>query len=809
MRRGRDERPAATIPLGETTPPGGGADRDDHDRARRVPVRGRERDRYRDLGVIARGGMAEVRRVWDVKLRRGLAMKILDWDLAEDAAARARFVAEANATAGLQHPGIVPVHDWGELEDGRPWFTMKEVRGRTLAALIAEAHGGASGGDGRTFVRLVDIFRRAAEAVAYAHREGVLHLDLKPSNIMVGELAEVLVLDWGLATPMAAGSAPVAAVAGTPAYMAPEQASGEALGPWTDVHALGAVLGTILTGAPPFDGTPTEILDKVARRTRPGFTSAAARRADVPERLLAIVTRAMAAEPRARHADAGDLAADVGAWLDGTRRREGALRVVAEADALLPERDALLEEARRLRAAAEARRRELPPHASARDKAEVWRLEDDAVELERRAQVVDVRWFQLLGSALHIDETLAEAHQRLARHHHARLVAAEREGRADEAARSEAFLRAHDRGELAAFLAGDGALSVDSSPRGARVSAFRWIERERRLVLGRGLELGVTPVADARVPHGSHLLVVRAPGFVPTCYPVIVERAGRWDAPAPIRLWRRDEIPRGFVFVPAGWTWIGGDPEAGEALPRRRVWIDDFFIARFQVTNADYLAFLNALVEEGRDEEALRAAPRSPLGVETGEPQLQVERDERGRFRLRRDHVGREWQPDWPVCLVDWPSACAYARWKGAQVGRPLRLPNELEWEKAGRGVDGRFWPWGNHTDATRANILGSGSAPGVGSIRAFPLDRSPYGVRGLAGNVREWCINVWKFDGPAMEGERVTIDAAAPEDPEWRAARGGSWHTVPSLARLAGRFVAEPYRRFTSLGFRLAFSPG
>ena len=157
--------------------------------------------RYRDLGRLAGGGSGEVRRVLDTALDRVVAMKILHPGVAADAPRAARFVAEVKLTAALAHPGFVPVHDWGQLADGRLWFTMREIRGRTLGEVIAEVHAAGAGetGSGWTFRRLVDAFARVAQAVAFAHRRGIVHRDLKPDNVMVGELGDVLVMDWGLA----------------------------------------------------------------------------------------------------------------------------------------------------------------------------------------------------------------------------------------------------------------------------------------------------------------------------------------------------------------------------------------------------------------------------------------------------------------------------------------------------------------------------------------------------------------------------------------------------------------------------------
>jgi serine/threonine protein kinase len=265
-------------------------------------------------------------------------MKVLDEPLADPALA-ARLASEARVLASLEHPSIVPVHDMGELPDGRPYYVMTMVRGRDLAAAVAaepSLHG------------RLRLFERIGEAVAFAHARGVIHRDLKPSNIMVGAFGEVLVLDWGLAKwqrkagggawggshqPSAAavassmpGEAPHAslrahpaepltahgAVLGTPGYMAPEQLAGEPVDERTDVYALGVLLAWLL-GAAEGDGPGT------VRRGRG---------APVPKALAAIADRARAVRPADRYASVADLVADVRRYLDGLAvsvHREGAL----------------------------------------------------------------------------------------------------------------------------------------------------------------------------------------------------------------------------------------------------------------------------------------------------------------------------------------------------------------------------------------------------------------------------------------------------------------------------------------------------
>jgi serine/threonine-protein kinase len=146
---------------------------------------------FERIGV---GGMGEVYRCADDALQRDLAIKVLRAELRGDAGAEERFLREARLTGSLQHPGIVPVHHLGRLADGRPCYTMKLVRGRTLADLLREEPAGPE-----RLPRLLAVVERVCQAVAFAHSKGIIHRDLKPSNVMVGEFGEVQVMDWGLA----------------------------------------------------------------------------------------------------------------------------------------------------------------------------------------------------------------------------------------------------------------------------------------------------------------------------------------------------------------------------------------------------------------------------------------------------------------------------------------------------------------------------------------------------------------------------------------------------------------------------------
>jgi serine/threonine-protein kinase len=302
--------------------------------------------RYAVDGEINRGGMGVILRARDRALHRDVAVKVLHPNHAGRPEIVRRFIEEAQIGSQLEHPGIPPVHELGTLPDGRPFFTLKLVKGRDLAALLRERPDPA-----HERAHFLGIFHQVCDTVAYAHSKNVLHRDLKPANIMVGAFGEVQVMDWGLGKvlaravppggePPAPAAAPASAVEtvrtgepdsatqagsalGTYAYMPPEQAQGraEAVDRRCDVFGLGAVLCEVLTGEPPYTGPTFEVvkLRAVTADLAPPFARLDACGADAE--LVALTRSCLAADPAARPKDAEAVAAAVGVYLDGVQSR--------------------------------------------------------------------------------------------------------------------------------------------------------------------------------------------------------------------------------------------------------------------------------------------------------------------------------------------------------------------------------------------------------------------------------------------------------------------------------------------------------
>ncbi len=274
-------------------------------------------ERFQVVGELGRGGMGRVDEVFDRALGRPVALKHM---LSASTVDLARFEREARITARLEHPGIVPIHDVGRNADGTPYYVMRRIDGQPLEELV----------EGKAFeerLALVPNVLAVCDAVAFAHARKVIHRDIKPTNILIGPFGETLLIDWGIARTLGdaseQASLPVSdpdltragTVAGTPGFMAPEQARGETVDERVDVFALGATLFYVLAGKLPWAAaTATAMIDHVGANRPPDWRRLPDETA--PD-LRAIVVKAMASDRDQRYADGGALAADLRRFVSG------------------------------------------------------------------------------------------------------------------------------------------------------------------------------------------------------------------------------------------------------------------------------------------------------------------------------------------------------------------------------------------------------------------------------------------------------------------------------------------------------------
>jgi serine/threonine-protein kinase len=323
--------------------------------------------RFRIVRPHARGGLGAVFVAIDSELHREVALKQILEQHADDPLSRDRFIAEAEITGALEHPGVVPVYGLGTDDRGRPYYAMRFIQGDSLKAAIDAFHQRANAkdqqltiqsssplvGDGRggrragqgglagqapgasrdlALHKLLRRFTDVCNAIDYAHSRGVIHRDIKPANIIVGRHGETLVVDWGLAKSVgradpSAGEATIApsssgssetlpgSALGTPAYMSPEQARGELsrLGPRSDVYSLGATLYCLLCGKPPFEGDDVGAILIAVQSGQ--FPSPSRLDPSIDKALEAVCQKAMATAAENRYPTARALADDLDRWM--------------------------------------------------------------------------------------------------------------------------------------------------------------------------------------------------------------------------------------------------------------------------------------------------------------------------------------------------------------------------------------------------------------------------------------------------------------------------------------------------------------
>jgi serine/threonine protein kinase/formylglycine-generating enzyme required for sulfatase activity len=706
---------------------------------------------YKLVSLLGRGGMGEVYLAEDTRLGRKVALKLLDTSLITNLQLRARFLREAQLASSLDHPNICTIHEIGE-HAGQMFIAMQYVEGKTLKQAIDSRPLGFDG--------LVSVSLQIADALALAHERGIVHRDIKPTNIIVTPRGQVKVLDFGLAKLIESHEESedtltrTGAVMGTPAFMSPEQARGKGADHRSDIFSFGVVLYEMATGALPFKGqSQAETMNAVINLPH---VPASELNRDVPLDVATIIDRALAKRPDDRYKTMRDLIADLrraAGLSSGLRNRsdvpDGVIvpYVPTSRETVFNrlERTLHLSPSRKWRAALAILLVLVIAVAA------VWLIQRNA-DLKRASRQLP----QL--------EELAKA------------------GRFFEAYDLATSLEQHlpDDPTIARLMASISVpLTAATDPPGARVYLRRFAPNgmfpERNLV-------GTTPITDKKVARGDYVIYVEKEGYATVERTVsgggFIRETGYMPPPSPIKIDERliesSRVPDRMVYV------AGGDYRlsAWRRPTDERVRLGGFFIDRYEVTNQEFKEFINGggylrrelwkhtFIKAGRElkwEEAMRE-----LRDRTGLPGP-------------RSWSGQnypEGRAAHPVTEITWYEAAAYAEFRGK------RLPTMFEWEKAARNGQSSFagltLPWGLSGETTdhRANFKSAGTSP----VDSFEFGMSPFGCYNMAGNVGEWCLN---------------------ETTEGFITAGGSWEDPAYLFGYYGTY--PPFHSSNKLGFRCA----
>jgi len=635
---------------------------------------------YHIIEQTGKGGMATVYKAYQPNLDRYVAVKVLAPDMAEAKDFVARFEREARAVARLRHRNILTVFDYGRQGDTF-YLVMEYVSGGTLRGHL---------GWPQPLAYAVNVISQVGDALAHAHRQGLIHRDVKPGNILMAEEDWPLLSDFGLvkivedSLQLTASGAGV----GTPQYMSPEQAQGLAVDQRSDIYSLGAVLYEMVTGRPPF-GTDNPMA-VILRHINKPITPPHALRSDLPEEMGHVISKALAKSPADRYQRMEEFVADL---------------------------------------------REACPLPANHNVVHQGNVPAASNMVSTRPSVLPRRRPYLwIGVATGIVLLLTLA--------------------------------------LTLLLSNASTRPLHSPTPTPPHSPTPTLSHSHTPTPPKSPSPSVVPATPA---------------------PQAIE----------LRVWEADGAE--MVFVPAGEFVMGSEELGDDERPVHRVYLDGFWIDRYEVTNERFARFVDATGYQTEAEQRGWGWVSPPLPSDIGEEQRGVEEIEGADWRHPRGPDSDiEGKPDHPVVLVSWNDAHAYCRWAGKH------LPSEAQWEKAARGPaapgqagdseHGRRYAWGDEFDSARANTRESeqGDTTPVGSFS--PQGDSPYGASDMTGNVWEWVADWYGSD---TYSQALVANPPGPATGTYKILRGGSWPFDEVYARTAFRYNVKPDYTYDFAGFR------
>ncbi|MBK8902052.1 MAG: SUMF1/EgtB/PvdO family nonheme iron enzyme [Anaerolineaceae bacterium] len=730
------------------------------------PLIGQQLDEYELVALLGRGGMARVYRGQDVRLKRDVAIKVIDAIYRADETYRARFEREAQAIAQLEHPHIVRLYRYGEVS-GLFYMAMQYIPGQDLRSYLDDLQARDEWLPALEAARLV---RELCGALDYAHSKGIIHRDVKPSNIMLGEDGRSYLTDFGLA--MLADSDTQGDIFGSPHYVAPEQAMSSArVVPQSDLYAVGVILYQMFTGQRPFEGAePLEIAMKQMSEVP---TPPQAIRPDLSPALAAVLLKALAKEPGDRYANGNLLATAV----------EQAIAQPDDLDLVLPGTAVL-------HAAPAAPLRVAPPPPAVPGPP----ISDAPRTLPPPPAAV------VMGQAQHTATPTPKTDR--VRTNNGRscllfllfllLVV----GLASAAGWFFVW-EGHSLNDLV-YLAQNGSLPLPptATPLPTATPTLLPTVTETAVPSPTIMQVAVVETAVSTTTHTPRPSPIPSPTHTPTTRPTAT--ATTLPTPTPLIVLTREQDGMPQVLIPATTFMMGAtdEDELAEADERSRheVTVDAFAIDLYEVSVAQYAAFLNTL---GEYVSACNGFTCLSTNFETTQSYLTDNTVE---------YVPVDGFGDFPINNVSWHGANAYCQWVGG------RLPTEAEWELAAGGGDGRFYPWGSALEIGEDSTIPAvfaGTFANLQPVNSLPEGASPFGLHHVAGNVWEWVVDgydpIYYDRSPA---ENPTGPAVSVTD--HRVLRGGGYDSPAEELRLTNRASqrAPEFRLVPNVGFRCVTTP-
>ena len=768
--------------------------------------------KYEQVEEIGRGGFGVVYKAVD-PLDRPVALKLLQTSLLSDPVAVQRFEREARVAARLRHENIVLIYEIAEFE-GSFYIAMEYLDGQSLDKLIGSAAPLA-------LEKVGAILAQIGAALDFAHTKGVIHRDVKPSNIIVSPEGHATLTDFGLVKVMNDQSLSMSMVVGTPEFMAPEQAEPRPDWPQDgriDVYALGMVCYQMITGKSPYNGdTPLAVFRAKLDRSVPEPSSM---NPGLPRALDPILQKALARNPTDRFTTAGEFARAFTALTMLETHKTQQVQQLAEwyEDGLrFVKNQNWLEAVTRFAQVVN----EAPTY---RDAAVLLQqaAEKATQERERLARLQTLRPLYEQAMSLYgkdeFDQALVCLDQLLAQDNEYPQVQDKR----TEISKARDQWLAERKAHLDKLYA-----EIASAIQQARQNTMQLLAEAPEFADPRGLfaVLNIDHPVDAHAPVsdkdpdvnqsptelGREIPAISPnlenaaqppkPAKEPEQVIFTVGEAQRQEAPLErneLVLTLTPDITIELVHIPAGEFLMGsadGDIAASDnEKPQHKVMLDEYWIGRYDITNAQFAAFVKATGYK-------TAAEKEGSGyIWTGSEW--------------KDLTGADWQhpkgpqsnmsgkDKHPVVQVSWEDAMAFCAWVEQVARRKVKLPSEAQWEKAARGADGRLYPWGNgDPDVNILNCNGSvGDTTEVGKYS--PVGGSPYRAADMAGNVWQWTSSLYEpYPYNANDGREDQSSRGA------RVLRGGSFVFEAGDARSAYRYDDDPYYRYVDIGFRVVVS--